>query len=180
MKKAKCHCLTTDSLKNDEEGIAMSRKLEGLEDDRRDIKEGLDEATDTGREIADTKKRQAALMEGLTPPEDIDREAIRAAMDAVREDAREDYKHRSMDAVDDLSQQSEGLQRESSESEDETRSSSQRMDQAGGVSEYGKDAISRASERLNATGDEFRALTERLRTEIEEAKRKAREVEDEI
>ena len=158
----------------------MSRKLEQIDSERKDTKEGLDDATDTGREIADTKKRQAVLIEGLTPPEDSDRDAIRAAMEAVREDARADYRHRTLDAVDDLSQRSEGLQQDSSESEAESRDSARHMEEAGGLSDYGKDAIDRASERLVTTGDEFRSLTERIRAEIEEAKRKSSDIESEI
>ena len=158
----------------------MARKLEGLEVERQDTKEGFDEANDTGREIAEIKKRQSALIEGLTPPEDSDHEAILAAKEAVREDARADYRYRTTDVVDELSRQSEGLQAEGSESEEETRDSARHMEQAGGVSEYGRDTVDRASEQLNATGDEFRSIIERVRAEAEEAKRRASDVESEI
>lgn len=158
----------------------MAKKLERLTAESEDTREGFDEATDTGREIADTKKRQASLMEGLTPPEDSDREAIRAAMEAVRNDALTDYRERTTDVVDDLSHQSEGLQQEGSESESETRDSARAMERAGGISEFGRDAIDNARAGLSKSSEEFRAVIERLRVDAEKAKREAEEIRSEI
>ena len=158
----------------------MAIKLEQLSDRGQEIKEGYDDATDTGREIAEMKKRQADALEGVTPPEDSDFEAIAAANEAIRNEARADDKDRTSDAVDELSQESEGLQREGTESEGETRDSSRAVDQASSIGDYGSSSLEGASEQIRESADAFRDRVAELMKQAEQAKRRVREVESEI
>ena len=92
------------------------------------------------------KERQRVLIEGLTPPEDADKEQIFKAMEEVRKAARADYSHRLSD--------------------DET---TVRQDYSG-VTEYGQDTVDRASDNLNLTGDKFMNAVAELRAKAEQEK----------
>ena len=131
----------------------MSMSLEfgrnGMEGLREETDEKIYGAPSSGTPYEseeEIKKRQRVLIEGLTPPEDADREQIRKAMEEVRRAARADYSHRLSD--------------------DETTA---RQDYSG-VTEYGRDTVDRASDNLNLTGNEFMNAVAELRAKAEQEK----------
>lgn len=155
-------------------------KIEQLRDAGNDVREGLVESNDTGREIANAKRMSSEIIERVNVPEESDMAAIRAAANAVRDDARSDFQSRVTERINEAGTRSEGLQQEAREGSDQSRLGAQQMEQARDASPYGASGIASAIEGLGNSEQEFRRIQEQLRNELEQARQQAQSTLSEI
>ena len=147
--------------------------LERIRSRSTEISKGMDDANERGEGIARQEIAGTSALEGITVPEEINMQAVKAAMQANLEEAREAFRNETESKIESLSAEGEQLQAEAQEGSRETQEGMQGLDAARDATPYGAGAIESARGGMEQTRQSFDSEVERSRSNIERSRQRA-------
>lgn len=159
----------------------MSSKLEGIAKDSNDHKKEYDDASVRSKEITDSRKK---TLEGLSVIDSMDEEvteAVRAANQEVKIDAKTDFRSRVEALMEKVSSDVNDTKDDIAESVNESAANKNKLESVAGGSDYGagdiRSAAGKADQMGRAYADVGNDLDRAARASIREVSDRKREID---
>lgn len=141
-------------------------------EDIREIKQKSEDTTEIGRKKVEDAKKVDAILKGIHLEDEEDMGAIQEAQKGYEGSYENAHNEQVVEKADELVKEGEKTGSEINGEIENVRSGEKSMEQAGGISEIGRDAADRAGAALEKSGKEYEEMTGEI-DEIDEETKKA-------